>query len=194
MSTCYLLIESLSTHFGVHNAGAFRALWSPLGVLCFFTYPLKQAAQVFLPQILSEPQGQNIIGGEPKVKEFVKMLAGLSASIGVALSVIAIVLTRNPQLFTSDSALWPTMRSFLPYVATLLPVLGLAQVLEGTLIGSGDTKFLSWSQFGNISASSLVLFVTQKANMGIYGPWIVFLSFLVTRAGQATVRVLSMNK
>jgi Na+-driven multidrug efflux pump len=46
MSTCYLLIESLSTQFGVLSAGAFRALWSPLSVLCFFTYPLKQAAQV----------------------------------------------------------------------------------------------------------------------------------------------------
>ncbi len=194
MSTCYLLIESLSTHFGVLNAGAFRALWSPLSVLCFFTYPLKQAAQVFLPQILSAPRGEDTVGGEPKVKEFIKVLADLSAWLGVALSVIAIGLTRNPQLFTTDPALWPTMRSFEPYVAALLPVLGVAQVFEGTLIGSDDMKFLSWSQFGNIGVSSLVLLATRRAGMGIYGTWVVFASFLVSRAGQAAARVLSMKK
>merc|ERR1711871_1197250 len=47
MSVCYLIIESLSTRFGVMSAAAFRALWSPLAVLGFFTYPLKQAAQVY---------------------------------------------------------------------------------------------------------------------------------------------------
>jgi Na+-driven multidrug efflux pump len=46
MSTCYALIQSLSTQFTVAAAAAFQALWSPLQVLCFMTYPLKQAAQV----------------------------------------------------------------------------------------------------------------------------------------------------
>lgn len=46
MSTSYALIQSLSTQFTVAAAAAFQALWSPLQVLCFMTYPLKQAAQV----------------------------------------------------------------------------------------------------------------------------------------------------
>ena len=194
MSTCYLLIESFSTQFGVLSAGAFRALWSPLSVLCFFTYPLKQAAQVYLPKIRAGPRETAIVGGKPKVKEFIKVLANLSAWCGIILSIIAIVLTRNPQLFTADPALWPIMKSFQPYVAFVLPVLGIAQVLEGTLIGSDDLSFLSWSQIGNIGVSSGVLYATRKAGMGIYGTWVVFASFLVARAMQAGARVFSMKK
>ena len=46
MSICYVMIESLATQFTVTSTAAFQALWAPLGVLGFFTYPLKQAAQV----------------------------------------------------------------------------------------------------------------------------------------------------
>ena len=46
MSICYMMIESLATQFTVTSTAAFQALWAPLGVLGFFTYPLKQAAQV----------------------------------------------------------------------------------------------------------------------------------------------------
>ena len=52
MNTCYTLVQSLSTQFSVAAAAAFQALWTPVAVLTFATYPLKQAAQVFLPMPL----------------------------------------------------------------------------------------------------------------------------------------------
>lgn len=194
MSVCYLIIESLSTRFGVMSAAAFRALWSPLAVLGFFTYPLKQAAQVYLPKILSEPKESSTIGGKTKIKEFIKVLATLSTVSGIGLSVISIILTRNPQLFTADKDLWPMMKSFQPYVATVLPILGIAQVLEGVLIGSDDLSALSLAQIGNISVCALVLYCTNKANMGIYGTWAVYAAFLISRTLQSALRVFSLKK
>ena len=194
MSVCYLIIESLSTRFGVMSAAAFRALWSPLAVLGFFTYPLKQAAQVYLPKIFSEPRENSMVGGNAKIKEFIKVLATLSTVSGVSLSALSILLTRNPQLFTADRDLWPVMKSFQPYVATVLPVLGIAQVLEGVLIGSNDLSALSLAQIGNISVSALVMHFTNKANMGVYGTWVVYAAFLLSRTVQSALRVFSIKK
>ncbi len=197
MSTCYLLIESLSTRFGVMSAAAFRAMWSPLSVLGFFTYPLKQAAQVYIPSIISEAKenpGQATVGGEPKVREFIKVLASLSTMSGIVLSAMSILLTRNPQLFTADQALWPMMKSFAPYVATILPLLGIAQVLEGVLIGSDDLSILSFAQIGNIGISTLVMQATTRAGMGIYGTWLVYVAFLLARTVQSSLRVFFSNK
>ena len=42
-------------------------------------------------------------------------------------------------------------------------------MLEGVLIGSDDLSFLSLAQIGNISVCALVLYCTNKTNMGIYG-------------------------
>ena len=141
-----MFIQSVSTQFSVASAAAFQALWSPVSVLCFFTYPLKQAAQVFLPQMLSGSSKENTIAGSPKSKEFLKVLASLSTILGVALASFGVLLAQTPSLFTSDATLFPIIRGFAPYVAAVLPILGAAQVMEGVLLGTGDLSFLSRSQ------------------------------------------------
>jgi Na+-driven multidrug efflux pump len=49
LNACYSLVISLSTQFSVASAAAFQALWTPFSVLCFASYPLKQAAQAHRP-------------------------------------------------------------------------------------------------------------------------------------------------
>ena len=64
LSTCYVFIQSVSTQFNVASAAAFQALWSPMSVLCRFTYPLMQSAQVFLPTLI---QGEDQLIGIYKI-------------------------------------------------------------------------------------------------------------------------------
>ena len=197
MSICYLIVESLSTRFGVMPAAAFRALWSPLSVMGFFTYPLKQAAQVFIPPMLNEAKDnpeKATIGGQPMIKEFVKVLSLLSTVSGIVLSGTSILLTRNPQWFTTDQGLWPILRSFSPYVAPILPLLGFAQVLEGVLIGSDDLHFLSLTQIGNIGISAIAIAVTNRILMGIHGTWVIYTAFLVARSVQTSLRVFFIKQ
>ena len=120
MSVCYLIIESLSTRFGVMSAAAFRALWSPLAVLGFSPTLSSRPHKSTYPRY-SRAKESSTIGGKAKIKEFIKVLATLSTVSGIGLSVTSTILTRNPQLFTADKDLWPMMKSFQPYVATVLP-------------------------------------------------------------------------
>lgn len=191
-STCYCLIQSLSTQFSVASAAAFQALWSPLQVLCFTTYPLKQAAQVFLPRIQAE--SEKLIGGEPRSKEFLKVLASLSSACGVGLATIGVGFALKPSLFTSDVSLWPIITSFAPLVWPPLLLLGFAQVLEGVLLGTGDLSFLSVSQVGNLLTSFAAVGLVKRFGMGVHGTWIVFFAFLCSRAVQAALRVFVLRR
>jgi Na+-driven multidrug efflux pump len=143
---------------------------------------------------LSEEGSKQYVGNQPKIKEFLKVLATLSAWCGVVLSIIAVLLSQQPQLFTKDPVLWPIMMSFKEYVGVLLPVLGIAQVLEGVLIGTDDLSFLSYSQIGNVILSFAALYVTKSMKMGVHGTWVVFMSFLLSRAIQASIRVFNTKK
>lgn len=187
IGTCYAMIQSLSTQFTVASAAAFQALWTPVSVLGFATYPLKQAAQVFLPRILSDEE--RTVGGQPKAREFLKVLSSLSSACGVGLAAVGVGLARRPSLFTADASLWPLISSFAPYVGAVLLVLGFAQVLEGVLLGTGDLSFLSQSQLGNVLSAGACLLATKAAGMGVHGTWLVFIVFLLSRAAQASCRV-----
>ena len=243
MSTCYALIQSLSTQFTVAGAAAFQALWSPLQVLAFMTYPLKQAAQVFLPRMLAldpvsaEKQGTDgsssggsgsssssdgsssdggrssdtatsavgdddtdaddgslTVGGEPKSKLLLTVLAQLSCTAGALLAATGVWLAGNPSLFTSDTALWPVITSFTPYVWPPLLLLGFAQCLEGVLLGTGDLRFLSFSQAGNVIVALGCLTLTKSLRMGVHGTWVVFGAFIASRAAQASFRVFVQRR
>ena len=145
------------------------------------------AAQVFLPRLLYADEQS--IGGTPKSKEFLRVLATLSSGCGLILAVLGVALAHSPALLTADAALWPIIRSFAPYVAAGMLVLGFAQVLEGVLLGTGDLAFLSWSQLANIGCAAIVAFLTKALGLGVQGTWLVFLTFVVARVAQAATRV-----
>ena len=188
MCICYMTIESLATRFSVISTAAFQALWAPLSVLGFCTYPLKQAAQVFLPRIESEEIKS--VGGRMKNKEFLKVLSSISLRVGIFTSLAAVCLSQVPQLFSSDPSLYATIKSFTPYVALMYPMFGLVHACEGTLIGVGDLQSLSVMQIGNIFASFVALIITNHLGMGIYGTWMVFITFIASRLVQSLGRVL----
>ena len=195
-SSCYYVIQSMSTQFTVAASAAFQALWSPLQVLCFATYPLKQAAQVFLPRIQAdaETNGPATVGGEPKARELLKVLATLSTACGLFLAAFGGCLAIRPSFLTPDPLLWPMIASFAPLVPWPLLILGFAQVLEGYLLGAGDLNFLSASQIGNVLAACVAASFTRSRGMGIHGTWIVFLAFLASRATQAAIRVFLIRQ
>jgi Na+-driven multidrug efflux pump len=188
LATCYVLIQSLSTQFNIASAAAFQAIWTPVSVLAFATYPLKQAAQVFLPPLLTRT-GTRTVGGEPMSKEFLKVLVNLCGACSAVLAATGIFLASRPALFTADAALWPLIASFAPYVGAILLMMGFAQVLEGVLLGTGDLSFLSCSQLGNVLAAVMCLLATRAAGLAIHGTWLVFLAFITSRALQASIRV-----
>jgi len=190
LSLCYSFIQFRASQYTVTSTAAFQALWAPMGVLAFSTYPLKQAAQVFLPRMTRE--GLQEVGGRLKTKEFLKVLAGISVQAGSLLAITAVLLARSPQLFSSDQTLHALIKSFAPYVAAIFPVLGMAQACEGLLAGVGDLKFLSLMQVGNVLASLGCLAATKSLGMGVHATWLIWLVFVVARLVQGLARVLAL--
>ena len=134
------------------------------------------------------------VGGEPKSKILLTVLAQLSCVTGVALAAIGVCLAKSPFLFTSDPALWPVIASFAPYVALPLLLLGFAQVLEGVLLGTGDLSFLSLSQLGNVLTAFAFVSLTKTLGMDVHGTWVVFAAFIASRFTQSSVRVFFQRK
>jgi putative MATE family efflux protein len=195
MNVCYSTVVSLSTQFSVASAAAFQALWTPVAVLQFASYPLKQVGQVFLPRLLADED--QTIGGESKTKQFTKTVTQLSLMSAGVLAAASVAIAHAPWLLTADATIWPMITSFAPFVAASLLVVGPAQVLEGILLACNDLKFLSWSQLTNVAALVGCLHLTKVfggARVGIYSAWMVFLAFLLSRLSQALVRVFITNK
>ena len=192
LSTCYAIVASLSAQFSVASTAAFQALWNPTSVLGFATYPLKQAAQVFLPPMLAGPD--QTVGGAPKSREFLKVLASLASVCGVVLSTSVLALASRPSLFTPDAGIHPLITSFGPLAAAGLLAVGFAQVLEGVLLGTGDLAFLSWSQLGNVLASVSTFALARVAGLGVHGAWLVFIALVISRLVQGAVRVFVQRR
>ena len=87
------------------------------------------------------------------------------------------------------SAVFNNLRTPAALVAGAACLLPFVQISEGTLLGTGDLAFLSWSQLGNVIAAGGTLAAAGAMGMGVHGTWLVFLAFLLSRTLQASVRV-----
>lgn len=146
------------------------------------------STQVFLPGIATD--ATQTIGARPKSREFLKVLGTLAVAISATLSAAAVGFAKAPHLFTPDTALWPTIDSFAPFVAVSAAILPFGQVLEGILLGSGDLTYLSKSQFLNVVVSLATFSIAKAANVGIKGTWVTLIAFYASRLAQAAFRCL----
>lgn len=192
MSVGYVMIQSLGTQFTVASTAAFQAIWSPLSFIGFSAFPLKQAAQVFLPGVLKEEP--RTVGGRSKTYEFFKLLTLLASVYGVLITAASAACAGLPALLTQDAMLWPMIKSFTPLVSVAMALLPFAIAFEGVLLGMGDLKFLAKCQFLNIVTAIATFCITKRAGMGVHGTWVVLIAFYFSRFWQAAARILTNRK
>ena len=187
LSVCYGVIQSMGTQFSVAATAAFQALWNPTTFLTFVTYPLKQAAAVFLPALASERPED--VGGRPKTQQFLLMLMTCAWPLGLALGGASYACANAPHVFAQDRSLDATIRSFGPLVAGAACLLPFVQISEGTLLGTGDLGFLSRTQILNTATAVATFFLTKRAGMGVRGTFAVLGAFYMSRLAQGLLRV-----
>jgi len=192
MSVNYMLIQSLGTQFSVASTAAFQALWNPVNFLCFFCYPFKQVAPVFLPGLLKNETPA--VGGSPKSLEFLRVLTGIAFFTSLALAAVGVGFTMSPGIFSQDSSLWPEIRTFAPFVAVAIALVPHAQALEGVLLGIGDLAFLSRMQILNTVIVAAGFFLAKLVGLGVRGGWSVLIAFYFSRALQGALRVWVTNR
>mmetsp|Transcript_6558 Transcript_6558/g.11881 ORF Transcript_6558/g.11881 Transcript_6558/m.11881 type:complete len:480 (+) Transcript_6558:47-1486(+) len=183
MSICYGLIQAAGAQFTVGATAAFQSLWNPTSFLTFVTYPLKQAAAVFLPTL--KPQ---------ETREFLTVLLNIAWPLGLVIAGAEALCAASPAAFTGDVALHATIRGFGPPVAAAALILPFAQVGEGTLLGTGDLGFLSRTQIMNVIVAAFAMVAVKRVGVGVKGVYMVLFGFYISRVVQTTLRVFVFRK
>lgn len=115
---------------------------------------------------------------------------------GVVLGALVLALhTVLPPLFTPDAAVQQAVAAALVVVALMQPLSGLVFVLDGVLIGAGDTRYLAWGQIVCLLAYlPVVLALRAWAPTGATAAawlWAGFAAFMLVRGTMLAVRARS---
>ena len=116
-----------------------------------------------------------------------------SVWFGVILTVLIVALHRVvPHGFSQDPDVRTALAAALLVVAVGQPVAGIAFILDGVLIGAGDTRWLAWAQTAaTLAYVPMVLGVALSGVTGATGLvwlWVAFTGFMTVRAALLWVR------
>ncbi|WP_010147224.1 MATE family efflux transporter [Serinicoccus profundi] len=110
-----------------------------------------------------------------------------SVWFGAALTLLVLVLHRViPLGFSQDPDVRTALAAALIVVALGQPIAGIAFILDGVLIGAGDTRWLAWAQTAaTLAYLPMVLGVRlsgAEGTTGLVWLWIAFTGFMTARA------------
>jgi Na+-driven multidrug efflux pump len=183
-TSSYLFLQAAATRLPAATLAAHQINWSLWGLCSFTNAPLEQASLAFLPVAT--------LGREKNELTIALLITG--ALLGVALSFVAVgIPTLLPFVLTSDSQLWPTMKSVWIQGLSAMLCCGLDVTSTGILLGNRDTVYVAKAMMislctlvGFLSAAS---FLNRGCTIGIV--WWGLASFFVSRIVQSFPRVLS---
>jgi putative MATE family efflux protein len=93
-------------------------------------------------------------------------------------------------LFSSDQALRAELATVLPLIALFQPVAGIVFVLDGVLIGAGDTRYLALAGVGAMLAFLPAAAAVLVWDLGLTGLWWAIGVFMLARLAFLGVRAL----
>lgn len=110
-----------------------------------------------------------------------------SVWFGAALTLLVLALHRViPLGFSQDPDVRTALAAALVVVALGQPIAGIAFILDGVLIGAGDTRWLAWAQTAaTLAYLPMVLGVRlsgAEGTTGLVWLWIAFTGFMTARA------------
>jgi len=130
-------------------------------------------------------------GDVAAAKELARRLVRWGLVTGTAVSVVLLAgTTLIPRLFTSDPAVLATVRSAWWYLALMQPAAAVVFVLDGVLIGAGDTAYLAAVTTGAGLLVYLPLaLLAGAAGLGLGGVWFGLTCFVLVRLAACLVRM-----
>ena len=175
-----LLTTWLAAGLGDGPLAAHQVAMTVWTTLAFALDALAIAAQALTGKTLGA-------GDVHATRETTGLMIRWSVWFGVILAALIIILHRViPMGFTQDPDVRTALAAALIVVALAQPVAGVAFILDGVLIGAGDTRWLAWAQtFATLAYVPMVLAVWASGVTGTAGLvwlWIAFTAFMALRA------------
>ncbi|WP_022923507.1 MATE family efflux transporter [Serinicoccus marinus] len=120
-------------------------------------------------------------------REATALMVRWSVWFGVILAVLIVALHRViPLGFSQDADVRAALAAALLVVAVGQPIAGIAFILDGVLIGAGDTRWLAWAQTAaTVAYLPMVLGVRLSGvdgTTGLIWLWVAFTGFMTVRS------------
>lgn len=180
-----LLTTWIAASYGDVPLAAYQVSSTIWSFLAFALDALAIAAQALTGRALGA-------GDTKRTREMTVLMTRWGTWLGVALGVLlAVAAPFLPMLFTTDPAVRSALTVAILVIAIGQPVAAHAFVLDGVLIGAGDTRWLAWAQVALLVAYVPLVGVLAGAKGPIVGAgdgvalaalWIGFLVFMAMRA------------
>ena len=134
------------------------------------------AAQAIIGRRLGASEGH-------LVHEIVRQLMRWSMVYGAILGAITMLLAPvAPALFTADADVRRLLMLCLLMIGIHQPLAALVFLLDGVLIGSGDSKFLAFVLTMAMCTFLPIAWAVVHFELGVIGLWCAMIAFLTTRA------------
>lgn len=175
-----LLTTWLAAGLGDGPLAAHQVAMTVWSTLAFALDALAIAAQALTGKTLGA-------GDVRATRETTALMVRWSIWFGLVLAALIIILHRViPLGFSQDPDVRSALAAALVVVAVGQPIAGVAFILDGVLIGAGDTRWLAWAQtLATLAYVPMVLAVWASGVTGTTGLvwlWIAFDGFMLVRA------------
>ncbi|KAK9830568.1 hypothetical protein WJX72_012538 [[Myrmecia] bisecta] len=180
-NTCYLMLQGAATALTPLLVAAHQPVWVVWNLFAFCHTPLEQAALAFLPAAADRREAI----------ETTKVLLAVGVSVGVATALGASgIPTLRPQLFSTDAALWPVMRSVAPQGFLAMLLTGIDVAANGILMANKDLHYIARAMAINLAVLAAYLALASKwSGWSLGGVWWGLVLFFGMRALQSTARL-----
>ena len=122
-------------------------------------------------------------GDVPRARALTALMVRWGVGAGFVLGAVVLALHRVlPPLFSPEPQVQAALGAALVVVALQQPLAGFVFVLDGVLIGAGDSRWLAWAQLGVLLTYLPVALLARAAGVSSSGVWWVFTVFVLARA------------
>ncbi|MEA5117647.1 MAG: MATE family efflux transporter [Propionicimonas sp.] len=175
LQAALLLTTAVAARMGAVSMAAHQVLYSLWMLLTFAMDAVAIAAQALV--------GRYLGAGEAST---VRSLLARMLGWGVLIGVTGGLLLWAGQglylwLFTPDAAVVGLVSSVLPLVAGLTVLGGVVFVLDGVLIGAGDTRYLAWASLVNLLVYLPLAIMVAVTGGGLVWLWLAYAGFTLSR-------------
>ena len=166
----------VAARLGDDELAAFYVSLSVWYVLSNLLDAMAIAAQAMIGKRLGASEGHLV---HAVVRRMLRWVLWYAAAVGLLTMVLAPVV---PPLFSDDPVVQHLITLCLLVVGAHQPLAGVVFLLDGVLIGSGDSRFLAFVLTMAMCTFLPIAWAVLHWDLGVLGLWAAMLAFLTTRA------------
>lgn len=157
-----------------------------------FWMQVSQSLNISANSMVASALGSNDLS---TAREVLMRILFMGFAPGALLGLIFLVAqSAIPGVFTQDPAVISAVTNVVPLLAAAMPLIPVATILEGALLGALDTSYIAKRTALGISIALAIIYTSQNVfHVGLIGIWVGLASFFASNAVCDTARLMSSS-